>query len=83
MCTHEYPRGESLAKENPPPAFDNAEESAISPVRATASDFRENGEERTIVYLQGWRLYVLTVACDEQKSCRMKREAAYIFADYV
>ena len=83
MSTHHDPNGASLAKENPPIEFDNIEESAISPVRDTASDLRESGQERTIVYLKGRRLYVLTIACDEQSSCRMKREAAYIVADYV
>ena len=83
MSTQHDTKGELLTKGNPPTEFDNMKEPAISPVRNTDSDLRENEQEKVIVYLKGRRLYALTVACDQQSNCRMTREAAYIFADYV
>ena len=65
MSTPHHTEG-ILAKENPPTEFDDVEVPAITPVRNTDSDLRENKQEKVIVYLEGWRLHVLTVACDEQ-----------------
>lgn len=66
MSTSHHTEGVLSAKENPSTEFDDVGEPAITPVRNTDSDLRENKQEKVIVYLKGWRLHVLTVACDEQ-----------------
>ena len=77
MSTQHDTKGELLTRENPPTEFDNVKEPAISPVRNTDSDLRENEQEKVIVYLKGRRLYVLTVACDQQSNFRMTRSCLH------
>ena len=63
--TPHHTEGVLLAKENPPREFDDVGEFALTPLRNTDSDLRESKQEKFIVYLKGWRLHVLTAACDE------------------
>ena len=78
-----HTEGVLLAKEIPPREFDNVGDFAITPLRNTDSDLRENNQEKVIVYLKGWRLHVLSAACDEQSKCAMVNDAADVFTGYV
>lgn len=65
MSTPNHTEEVLSAKESLPTDSDDVEDHAVTSVRNTDLELRENKEEKVIVYLKGWRLHVLTVACEE------------------
>ena len=82
MSIHNHTEIKLSGKESPSKELDDARQPPISPKRNTG--FESQGDkEKAIVYLKGWRLHTLTVACDKPKKCAIPRDATDILAGYV